>query len=151
MKRLLIIYHSQSGNTERMAQAVFAGAKREPEITVRLVRALDAGLDDLLQADALLIGSPENFGTMAGAVKDFFDRTFYPAQEHSINLPYALFISAGNDGSGAIRQIERIVVGYPMKKVADPALCVGEADEAMLQACEELGQAMVAGLALGIY
>jgi multimeric flavodoxin WrbA len=151
MKRLLIIYHSQSGNTERMAQAVFAGAKREPEITVRLVRALDAGLDDLLQADALLIGSPENFGTMAGAVKDFFDRTFYPAQEHSINLPYALFISAGNDGSGAIRQIERIVVGYPMKKVADPALCVGEADEAMLQACEELGQAMAAGLALGIY
>lgn len=151
MKRLLIIYHSQSGNTERMAQAVFAGAKREPEIAARLKRALDAGLDDLLQADALLIGSPENFGTMAGAVKDFFDRTFYPAQEHSINLPYALFISAGNDGSGAIRQIERIVVGYPMKKVADPALCVGEADEAMLQACEELGQAMAAGLALGIY
>lgn len=151
MKQLLIIYHSQSGNTERMAQAVFAGARREPEITARLVRALDAGLDDLLQADALLIGSPENFGTMAGAVKDFFDRTFYPAQDHSINLPYALFISAGNDGSGAIRQIERIVVGYPMKKVADPALCVGEADEAMLQACEELGQAMAAGLALGIY
>jgi multimeric flavodoxin WrbA len=151
MKQLLIIYHSQSGNTERMAQAVFAGAKREPEITTCLMRALDAGLDDLLQADALLIGSPENFGAMAGAVKDFFDRTFYPAQEHSINLPYALFISAGNDGSGAIRQIERIVVGYPMKKVADPALCIGEADETMLQACEELGQAMAAGLALGIY
>ncbi len=151
MKELLIIYHSQSSNTEQLAQAAFAGARREPEVRTRLKRAQDAGLGDLLQADALLIGSPENFGAMAGAVKDFFDRTFYPAQEHGLNLPYALFISAGNDGSGAIRQIERIVVGYPMKKVADPVLCVGEADDAILQACDELGQAMAAGLALGIY
>ena len=151
MKELLIIFHSQSGNTEKLAQAVFAGACREADISARLKRAQDAGLGDLLRADALLIGSPENFGAMAGAVKDFFDRTFYPAQEHGLNLPYALFISAGNDGSGAIRQIERIVVGYPMKKVAEPVLCIGEADDSMLQACDELGQAMAAGLALGIY
>ncbi len=151
MKRLLIIYHSQSGNTERLAAAVYEGALREQEVETSLKRVQDAGLRDLLDADAILIGSPENFGYMAGAVKDFFDRTFYPALGHAINIPYALFISAGNDGSGAQRQIDRIVIAYPMKKVADAVLCVGPADDTVLEACRDLGQGMAAGLSLGIY
>lgn len=151
MKRLLIIYHSQSGNTQRLATAVYDGALREQDVETSIRRAQDAGVKDLVAADALLIGSPENFGAMAGAVKDFFDRTFYPAQQQGINLPYALFISAGNDGSGAIRQIDRIAGAYPMKKIAEPVLCVGEADDAVLLACEELGQAVAAGLSLGIF
>jgi multimeric flavodoxin WrbA len=151
MKRLLIIYHSQSGNTQDLAAAVYNGALREDEIHTTIKRVQDAGLADLVEADALLLGSPENFGTMAGAVKDFFDRTFYPAQQQGINLPYALFISAGNDGSGAIRQIDRIVGAYPMKKIAQPVICVGEADDAVLLACEELGQGVAVGLSLGIY
>jgi multimeric flavodoxin WrbA len=151
MKILLIIYHSQSGNTEQLAAAVLRGARRETEVETILKRAQDTGLADLLRADALLIGSPENFGSLAGAVKDFFDRTYYPAQEQGIHLPYAVFISAGNDGSGAVRQIERIAVGFPLKKIAEPLLCVGPADEAILQACDELGQAAAAGLSMGIY
>ena len=154
MKRLLIIYHSQSGNTQRLAAAVYQGAMREEDVRTTIKRVQDAGLADLVEADALLLGSPENFGTMAGAVKDFFDRTFYPAQQQGIHLsslPYALFISAGNDGSGATRQIDRIVGAYPMKKIAQPVLCVGEADDAVLLACEELGQGVAAGLSLGIY
>lgn len=151
MRRLLIVYHSQSGNTETMAAAALRGARREPEVCSVLKRAYDAGLADLLHCDGLLIGSPENFGTMAGAIKDFFDRTYYPAQTHGVNLPYALLISAGNDGSGAIRQIERIAGAYPLKKIAEPVLCRGEADQAILNRCEELGQGMAAGLSFGIY
>lgn len=151
MKRLLVLYHSQSGNTEAMAQAVWRGARREAETATVVRRVQEAGLADLLQCDGLLLGSPENFGYMAGAVKDFFDRTYYPAQAGGVNLPYALFISAGNDGSGAIRHIDRIIQSYPMKKVAEPVLCRGVADRRVLDACEELGEAFAAGLALGIF
>ena len=114
MKNLLIIYHSQSGNAEQMAQAVLLGCQLESDIACRLVRAFDAHLDDLLWADGLLFGTPENFGTMSGALKDFFDRTYYPAEEYQLNLPYATFISADNDGTGAERDIDRISKGYPL-------------------------------------
>lgn len=151
MIRLLVLYQSQSGNTQALAQAVYEGASLETEIETVVKRVQDAGLRDLLAADALLLGCPENFGFMAGAMKDFFDRTFYPSQQQILRLPYALFISAGNDGSGAIRQIERILVGYPMKKIAEPVLCVGPAQADDLQACRDLGQAAAAGLSMGIY
>ncbi len=150
-KRLLILYHSQSGNTERLAKAVYAGANQELGTTTKLIRAFDASLSDLVETDGILIGTPENFGYMSGAIKDFFDRTYYPAQEHALNLPYALFISAGNDGSGAVREIDRILVGYPMKKVAEPVIVQGEVNNEGLSRCEELGLTMAAGLAFGIY
>lgn len=150
-KRLLILYHSQSGNTERLAQAVYSGARQEAEIETRLVRALDAGLEDLIESDGVIFGTPENFGYMSGALKDFFDRTFYPAQEHTLNLVYALFISAGNDGSGAVREIDRILLGYPMKKVAEPVIARGEITATDILNCEELGLNLAAGLAFGIY
>ncbi len=151
MKHLLIIYHTGGGKTERMAQAVYAGANAEPEVETRLQHAFDSGLDDLLWADGLIFGTPENFGYMSGALKDFFDRTFYPAEPYQLNLPYALFVGAGNDGSGAIREVERIALGYPLRKVAEPVVAVGALGEQQLQACEELGAAMAAGLALGIF
>ena len=151
MKRLLIVYHSQSGNTERLAAAVYSGANVETGVDTRIKRVQDAGVEDLLACDGLLLGSPENFGSMSGAVKDFFDRTYYPAQAHGVNLPYALFISAGNDGTGAIRQIDRIIQSYPMKKIAEPVLCVGLADKGVLAAGAELGQGFAAGLSLGIF
>lgn len=127
------------------------GAQQETETETRLVSAFDAGLEDLLRSDAIIIGTPENFGYMSGAIKDFFDRTFYPAQEYELNLPYALFISAGNDGSGAVREIDRILLGYPMKKVAEPVIVKGEVADADLEDCEELGLNLAAGLAFGIY
>ena len=151
MKNLLIVYHTQTGNTGRMAQAVWSGAKEESDTVTRLKIAACAGLKDLIWADALLLGTPENFGYMSGAMKNFFDRTYYPAQPLQLNLPYAIFVSAGNDGSGAVREIDRIALGYPLKKVAEPVIAQGELGERHLELCRELGLSMASGLALGIF
>ncbi len=151
MKRLLVVYHSQSGRTRRLAQAVLRGARREEGVEARLLPAMEAGVADLLAADALLFGTPENLGYISGGLKDFFDRTFYPAQPHALNLPYSLFVSAGNDGRNAVRQVERIARGYPLRLVAEPLIVLGEPDAAALQRCEELGQTLAAGVALGIF
>jgi multimeric flavodoxin WrbA len=151
MKTLLIVYHTQSGNTEKLAGAAYRGASEAEEVETRLVRAYDASLQDLLTCQAVLIGSPENFGYMSGGIKDFFDRTFYPAQDYRLNLPYALFISCGNDGTSAVRQIDRIMTGYPMRKVAEPVICPGEVRPAYLEQCEELGLSLAMGLAMGIF
>lgn len=151
MKTLLIVYHSQTGNTAKLAQAVYDGACQEPDTCTRLLKAFDATLDDLLACHGVLFGTPENLGYMSGAIKDFFDRTFYPAQPYQLNLPYALFVSAGNDGTGAVRQIDRILTGYPMRKVAEPVICRGEVTAEHLAQCEELGLTLAAGLALGIF
>jgi|TARA_B110000977_G_scaffold200982_1_gene293471 multimeric flavodoxin WrbA len=150
-KHLLIIYHTQSGNTGQMAQAVMRGCQEEAEVETRLLSAFDAVLDDLRWADGLLFGTPENFGTMSGALKDFFDRTYYPAEPYQLNLPYALFISAGNDGSGAVRDIDRIAKGYPLRKISEPVIAKGDINQQHLEQCEEFGLAMAAGLSLGIF
>jgi len=168
MKHLLIVFHSQSGNTARLAQAATEGASEEHEaVETRLLRAADAGLADLLWADAVLFATPENFGFMSGALKDFFDRTYYPARGHLRKLPYAVLISAGNDGTGAVRQIERIARGYPLQKVAEPVIATSGVTEEMraadpegfrvavtdaqLAQARELGQTLAAGLACGIF
>ncbi|MDD9938980.1 MAG: NAD(P)H-dependent oxidoreductase [Myxococcales bacterium] len=153
MKKLLIVYHSQTGNTLRLARAALDGARREAgEVETRLLHARDAGLDELLECNALLLGTPENFGLPSGMIKDFLDRTFYPAQNRRADaVPYALFVSAGNDGTGAVRQIERIARGYPWKRVADPVVARGDLTEADLEAARELGHTMAAGLAFGVF
>ena len=133
MKHLTIIYHSQRGNTRQLAEAVAAGAREEEGLIVSLKTAFNAELEDLLSADGLLFGTPENFGYMSGALKDFFDRTYYPAEPHQINLPYGVFISAGNDGTGAVREIDRIVKGYPLRRVAEPVIANGEVSPQHLQ------------------
>lgn len=152
MKRLLIVYHSKNGSTGRMADAVFEGATHpDIEVEVRMSLALEAGIDDLLWCDGIILGTPENFGYMSGAMKDFFDRTFYPAEGKVEGLPYALFISAGNDGQGALTSVRRIVKGYPFKEVHDPVIVQGELDDAGLKRCEELGMYMAAGVESGLF
>jgi len=168
MKHLLIIFHSQSGNTERLVQAACEGAGEErAAVETRVLRAADAGVAELLWADAVLFGTPENFGFMSGALKDFFDRTYYLARGRIRKLPYAVLVSAGNDGTGAVRQIERIARGYPLQKVAEPVIATSgvteemrAADpegfrvavtEAQLVQARELGQTLAAGLACGIF
>ena len=151
MRRLLVIHHTQSGNTGRLAEAVLRGARRVAETETVMKRAGEAMLEDLLACHGLVIGTPENFGTMAGMVKDFFDRTYYPAEGKTVGLPYAVFVSAGNDGSGAVREIERIAAGYGWKRVAEPLIARKEVTDADLAACEELGEALASGLALGIF
>jgi multimeric flavodoxin WrbA len=162
VKRLLIVYHTQSGNTRLLAEAVLRGAlamaqdggdaaDADAGIETKMLRAADATLDDLLTCHGLIIGTPENFGYMAGMVKDFLDRVFYPAENKVDALPYALFISAGNDGTLAPLQIERILTGLRMRRVHDAVIVKNTPDAAGLQRCEELGAAMAAGLALGMY
>jgi len=151
MSKILILYHSQTGSTKKMAYAVTDGAKIIENTEVVLKRAQDATLDDLLRADGLAIGTPENFGYMSGMVKDFFDRTFYPAQDQVFRKPYVVFISAGNDGTGALRAIERIAQGYKFKMVYEPVISRGKLTEDDLAKCRELGSVLAAGCQAGIY
>ncbi len=153
MKHLLLVYHSQSCRTEALAHAVYRGAT-DPAIDgvdTRLQLAGESGLDDLLWADAVILGTPENFGYMSGAMKDFLDRTYYPAQGLVEGMGYALFVSAGNDGTGAVRAIRRIALGYPLKEVVAPIIVRGEVHASNLEACQELGMTVAAGLELGMF
>ncbi len=153
MKHLLIVYHSKTGNTAKLAGAVIEGAqcKDVSGVELRVKRAAEADADDLLWAHALILGTPENFGYMSGALKDFFDRTFYEVEGRLNPLPYAIFISAGNDGTNAVRHIRRIGNGYPFQEVQEPIIAAGEVTEAALAACRELGMAFAYGLEAGIF
>ena len=151
MKNILIVYHSQSGSTAQLAEAVCRGASAEPEVKVVVKQAMAAGVDDFLVCDAIIFGSPENFGSLSGGLKDFLDRTYYPLEAKQLNIPYGVFISAGNDGSGAVTQLERIAKGYPLRKVADPVIIKGVPTAEGLAQCEELGATFAAALSLGIY
>ncbi|MGM0427031.1 MAG: flavodoxin family protein [Thermodesulfobacteriota bacterium] len=153
MTRILILYHSQSGNTKAMAEQVAHGVESIDGVTGDLKPAPEATLEDLLTCDGLAIGSPEYFGAMAGMVKDFFDRTYEPARidKRIFKKPYVVFISAGNDGRGALSQIERICLGYPMKKVYEPVLARGGVTDSILSECEALGKTIAAGCQAGIY
>ena len=153
MKHLLLIHGGHAGGrTATMVEAVREGILLAgDEIELRTLPALQAGVEDLLWAHGLLIGTPEHFGYMSGAVKDFMDRTFYPVENQVNGLPYAVFISAGNDGTGAATAIERIALGYKWRRIADAVIVRGDPIAADLQRCSELGQTMAAGLALEIF
>ena len=121
-KRLLIIAHAPSPNTRRLLDAVLEGA-RNPDIdNVEVVAKapLEAGPEDVLQAQAILLGTTENLGYMSGALKDFFDRSYYPCLEATQGLPYALYIRAGHDGTGTRRGVETIVTGLRWRAARDP-------------------------------
>ena len=148
---LLIVYHSQSGNTERLARSVEEGALSVKSVKVRRLRATDVRVEDLRASRALVICSPEYFGYMAGAIKDLFDRTYEELKEVTVGKPYAIVISAGNDGTGALNSIERIIRGYRFKKVQESIVCRGDVDSSTLAQCRELGKTLAAGIDLGIY
>jgi len=152
VKNLLIIYHSKDGNTAKMADAVLSGANHtDIDVNVKMLLAKDADLEELLWADGLILGTPENFGYMSGALKDFFDRTYYPAEGKVEGLPYCVFICAGNDGAGALRSIRRIVKGYPFKEVQEPVISQGELEDNVLKSCVDLGMYMAAGIENGLF
>ena len=163
MKNLLIVQHSLTGGTRQMAAAAADGAGGEPATAVRLLSADEAGPDDLLAADGYIFACPENLAAIAGVMKDFFDRSYYPVLGRIEGRPYATIVCAGSDGDNAMRQIARIATGWRLKAVADPIIVcthaqtpeailapktIGEAD---LAKCRELGAAMAAGLALGVF
>ena len=152
-KKLLIVFHSQSGSTSRMADAVYAGATNKDidNVDVRMRDALEATTEDLLWADGFILGTPENFGYMSGAMKYFLDRVYYDCEGKVDGRPYALFIRAGNDGRGAIRSIGGILTGLCVKQVQDPVLFAGKFDESRLGECEELGMTVAAGLEADVF
>jgi len=150
-KNILIIYHSQGGTMKRMADRFAKGAQKEENVTVTYKKAAEATLDDLLQCHGIAIGSPEYFGTMAGMIKDFFDRTYEGAMDKTMGLPFIVFVCAGNDGRGAVTQIERLAAGYKWKKVQEHMRIVGPPTEEDLARLEELGQTLAAGVDFGIF
>ena len=163
MKTLLIVHHTMTGGTLQMARATAAGAAGEASVRTVLRHATEATAADVLGADGFVFATPENLAAMSGLMKDFFDRTYYAALDRIEGRPYAMLICAGSDGANAARQIERIATGWRLKAVA-PALIVctrAQTTEQILRAkhlgpddlrrCEELGAALAAGLALGIF
>ena len=163
MKTLLIVWHSRTGAARQMAQAAAQAARGEPQVAVSILPAAEAGPADLLAADGYLFACPENLATMSGAMKEFFDRSYYPCLVRLNGRPYAAMIAAGSDGEGAARQLARIATGWRLKAVAEPLIVCTHAQtpDAILAEktlppgelgrCAELGAALAAGLALGVF
>lgn len=153
MKTLLIVSHAPSPNTLRLTEAVAEGA-RDPSIAtidVDLRSPFETAPQHVLGADAVILGTTENFGYMNGALKDFFERIYYPCIDRTEGLPYALFVKGGLDGTGARSSVERIVTGLKWRAVQDPIVMTGKFREEWLTGLRELGMAMAAGLEAGIF
>jgi len=152
-KTLLVVAHAPSPNTERLRDAVVRGAQSEDIEAVRVIakRPFDADADDVLAADAIMLGTPENLGYMSGALKDFFDRIFYALGDATDALPYAAYIRAGKDGTGTYNAIRSIATGLRWRPVQEPIILHGQFQEAFIGQCEELGTLVAAGLDAGIY
>ena len=163
MKKLLIVYQSLTGGTAQMAHAAAEGAQANAGVAVQLLTAPQTAPEQLLAADGYLFACPENLASMAGLMKDFFDRCYYPALDRLNGRPYAVLICAGSDGSNAARQIERIATGWRLEQIAPTIIIcthaqtaeqilrpkqIGAAD---LARCHELGATIASGLELGIF
>lgn len=161
MARLLIVYHSRTGGARQMAEAAAAGARGE--IETALIRAGDADAEDLLAADGYIFAAPENLAAIAGEMKEFYDRAYYAVLGRIEGRPYAQMVCAGSDGENAVRQTARIATGWRLKEAQPPIIIcthaqtkeeilapktIGEAD---LRRCRDLGRAMGAGIAMGVF
>ena len=140
MAKVLIVYHTLSGNTEKMAKAFEEGAKSVPGTEVVLSKAFDATLDDLLGCDAVAFGSADYFSYIAGALKDFFDRTYYPSQGKVMGKPYAAFATSGGGGETALKVLERLCSSFKLKKVIDSISAAGTPSTEVLVKCREAGK-----------
>jgi len=163
MTGLLIVYHSRTGGTRQMAEAALEAARQEAGASVRMLTAREAGPEDVLSADGYLFAGPENLAALSGEMKEFFDRCYYPVLGKAEGRPYAQMICAGSDGENAARQLARIATGWRLKEVQPPLIvCTHAQTEAEILApktlspddlspCRELGAALAAGLAMGVF
>jgi hypothetical protein len=152
-KRLLIVAHCPSPNTQALCDAVARGA-RSPDaggVEVVVRAPLQAGPDDVLAAHGVILGTPENLGYMSGALKDFFDRVYYPCLERTQGMPYALYVRAGHDGTGTRRAVESITTGLRWRAVQEPLVLRGAFRAEFVPQCEELGLLLAAGLEAGVF
>lgn len=152
-RQLLIVAHAPSTNTQRLLDAVIAGARLDDSqnLAVTALSPFDTKPEDVMAAGAIILGTTENLGYMSGALKDFFDRCYYPCLEQTQGLPYCLYIRAGQDGTGTRRGVETIVTGLRWRAVQEALICRGEWQEPFVDQCRELGAAMAAGLDAGIF
>lgn len=153
VKKLLIVAHAPSDNTMALLNAAVDGAG-SPDIDGVAVQAqspFETQPADVIGADAVLLGTTENLGYMSGALKDFFDRCYYPCLEETQGKPYALYIRAGQDGTGTRRGVETIITGLRWRAVSEPVLCRGEWDPAFPAKVRDLAMLMAAGLEAGVF
>lgn len=152
-RNLLIVSHNPSPNMQVLTDAVVRGATADEvsDVSVRVLKAFDADDKDVLWSEAIILGTTANFGYMSGALKDFFDRVYYPCLENTEGLPYALFVKGGHDPTGARTSVEGIVTGLRWRAVHEPLMMTGAFTKDWLGPCEELGMAMAVGLEMGIY
>jgi multimeric flavodoxin WrbA len=150
-KRLLLVYNSQSGRTAQLAFAAATAVAVLDHTELRVRRASDATTQDIAWSDALLLGAAETAGLPAGGFKEFMDRILYPCQEAELLRPYALFISAGNDGTQAARGICRQLSAIPWRRIAPVLVLRGEVDSTLEEPLQELAATLAEGLSLGIY
>ncbi len=152
-KPLLVVAHAPSDNTKRLRDAVLRGAQHPDieNVSVRALTPFEAGPEDVKAARAVILGTTENLGYMSGALKDFFDRIYYPCLEDTQAMPYALYIRAGHDGTGTRRAVESIVTGLRWRAVNEPLICRGEYQDSFAESCEELGTLVAAGLDAGVF
>lgn len=151
-KKLLIIGHTPSPNTQVMFEAVIQGASHPDfqNINVQALNVRDVAPEDIRSCDAIILGTTENLGYMAGLTKDLFDRCYYPCIDHTQGLPIAFYIRAGHDGTGTVRALKTITTGLRWKIIQDPLICRGEFQQNFLTQCQELGLTMAASLDYGI-
>ena len=140
MAKVLIVYHTLSGNTEKMAKAFAESAGSVTGTETILKKALDASLEDLLGCDAIAFGSADYFSYIAGALKDFFDRTFYPTQGKVAGKPYAAFATGGIGGDTALSVLDRLCGAFKLKKAVDGISIAGAPSSEALARCREAGE-----------
>ena len=149
--RLLIIGHAPSDNSQTLISCLQRGATdpQVSDVTVNTYSPFDVNAEHLLAADALILFSTENFGYMNGALKDLFERIYYPCLNDPVRneaTPYALVVKAGNDGTGAVNSIQRIVTGLQWKEAMPALICKGEHQPHFEQQCIDYGLTMAASL-----
>lgn len=151
-KTLLIVAHAPSPNTEKLAQAAYNGASHpDIDINVILKTPQDTQPEDVLAADALLLGTTENLAYMAGLTKDFFDRCYYPVIEKKQGMPFALYIRAGHDGTGTKLAMKTIITGLRWNQIQDTLILKGDWQDGFSEQVEELAMTLAAGVEAGIY
>ncbi|MGI9462419.1 MAG: flavodoxin family protein [Aestuariivirgaceae bacterium] len=153
IKQLLIVAHVPSPNTVALRDAAVRGASSPDVSGINTVSKtpFEAGPDDVLACDGIVLGTTENLGYMSGALKDFFDRCYYPVIEETEGLAFTYYIRAGLDGTGTRRAIDSITTGLRWKQVQEPVLCKGEWREDFIDQTCDLGMAMAAGLEAGVF
>jgi len=151
-KTLLIIAHIPSPNTLKLKDAILAGTKSYPlkNTQIKFLSPFDTMADDILAADAVILGTTENLGYMSGALKDVFDRCYYACLEVKQGLPCAAYIRAGHDGTGTLNALKTITTGLKWRWVQEPIILRGDYDITFEEQCNELGAAMACALDEGI-